>query len=59
MIRIVKAGSRELDAFNARPAFPEAAEDAASSALKDIRARGDAAVLELVARFEGFKAKSA
>ena len=59
MIRIVKTGSRTIDAFNARPAFPEAAEKAAFSALADIRERGDAAVLELVAKFEGFNAKSA
>ena len=59
MIRIVKVGDRRIEAFNARPAFPEEAEKAAAAALADIRARGDAAVLELVARFEGYKAKSA
>ena len=59
MIRIVKVGDRRIEAFNARPAFPEEAEKAAAAALADIRARGDAAVLELVAKFEGYKAKSA
>ena len=59
MIRIVKANSRTLESFNARPAFPEVAEKAASAALAEIRARGDAAVLELVEKFEGYKAKSA
>ena len=59
MIRIVKVGDRRIEAFNARPAFPEEAEKAAAAALADIRARGDAAVLELVAKFEGYRAKSA
>ena len=59
MIRIVKVGDRRIEAFNARPAFPEEAEKAAAAALADVRARGDAAVQELVARFEGYKAKSA
>ena len=55
MIRIVKTGDRRIEKFNARPAFPEEAEKAASAALADIRARGDRAVRELVAKFEGFK----
>ena len=59
MIRIVKAGSRAVALFNARPAFPEEAERAAAAALSEIRERGDAAVMELVAKFEGFRAKSA
>ncbi len=59
MIRIVSAGDRRIEAFNARPAFPEEAEKTAASALADIRARGDAAVLELVAKFEGYRAKGA
>ena len=59
MIRIVKTGDRRIEKFNARPAFPEEAEKAAASALAEIKARGDAAVLELVAKFEGFKAKNA
>lgn len=59
MIRIVKVGDRRIEAFNARPAFPEEAEKAAAAALADIRARGDAAVLDLVAKFEGYRAKSA
>ena len=59
MIRIVKSGDRRIEAFNARPAFPEEAETAASAVLADIRKNGDAAVLKAVAKFEGFKAKSA
>ena len=59
MIRIVKAGDRRIAAFNARPAFPEEAEKAAAAALADIRARGDLAVLELVAQYEGFRAARA
>ena len=59
MIRIVKAGDRRIEAFNARPAFPEEAEKAAAAVLADIRKNGDAAVLRAVAKFEGFKAKSA
>ena len=59
MIRIVKVGDRRIEAFNARPAFPEEAEKAAAAALADVRARGDAAVLELVAKFEGYRARDA
>ena len=59
MIRIVKTGDRRIEKFNARPAFPEEAEKAAAAALAEIKAHGDAAVLDLVAKFEGFKAKSA
>ena len=59
MIRIVKTGDRRIEKFNARPAFPEEAEKAAAAALAEIKARGDAAVLDLVAKFEGFKAKNA
>ena len=59
MIRIVKTGDRRIAKFNARPAFPEEAEKAAAAALAEIKARGDAAVLDLVAKFEGFKAKNA
>ena len=58
MIRIVRTGDRRIDTFNARPAFPEEAEKAATSALALVRARGDQAVMELVAKFEGFRAKS-
>ncbi|MGN0832745.1 MAG: histidinol dehydrogenase [Kiritimatiellia bacterium] len=54
MIRIVQAGSRRVAAFNARPAFPEEAEQAAASVLADIRRDGDRAVRRAVARFEGF-----
>ena len=59
MIRIVKPGNRFVSKFNARPAFPEEAEKAAAAALAEIKLRGDAAVMELVAKFEGFKAKNA
>ena len=59
MIRIVKAGDRRIGKFNARPAFPEEAEKAAAAVLADIRARGDEAVLDAVAKFEGFRAPSA
>ena len=59
MIRIVKAGSSLVSKFNARPAFPEEAERAAALALADIRARGDKAVAELVAKFEGAKLRPA
>ena len=59
MIKIVKCGDRLVEKFNARPAFPEEAEKAASAALAEIKARGDAAVVELVEKFDGFSAKSA
>ena len=55
MIRIVSAGDRRLEAFNARPAFPEAAEAAAAEVLAAIRKAGDRAVAKYVARFEGAK----
>ena len=47
MIRIVKVGDRRIETFNARPAFPEEAEKAASAVLADIRKNGDAAVSNL------------
>ena len=59
MIRIVKAGDRRIERFNARPAFPEEAEKAAAQVLADIRRDGDKAVLAAVAKFEGFKATKA
>ena len=59
MIRIVKPGDRRVAKFNARPAFPEEAEKAAATALAEIKSRGDKAVLDLVAKFEGFKPHSA
>ena len=59
MIKIVKCGDSLVEKFNARPAFPEEAEKAAAAALAEIRARGDAAVMELVEKFDGFKAKGA
>lgn len=55
MIQIVKAGDPRIGAFNARPAFPEEAERAASAVLADIRKNGDAAVRKYVAKFEGFR----
>ena len=58
MIRIVSEGDARIDAFNARPAFPDEAEKAAASVLAEIRRGGDAAVSRCVAKFEGFRAKS-
>jgi len=59
MIKIVRCGDRLVEKFNARPAFPEEAEKAASAALAEIKARGDTAVVELVEKFDGFRAKGA
>ena len=59
MIRIVRAPSPLIERFNARPAFPEEAERAATAALAEIRKRGDSAVIDLVAKFEGFRARRA
>lgn len=59
MIRIVKAGDRRIERFNARPAFPEEAEKAAAQVLAAIRRDGDKAVLAAVAKFEGFEATKA
>ena len=53
MIRIVIAKDEAVARFNARPAFPEEAEEAARAVLGEIRRRGDAAVAEAVAKFEG------
>ena len=60
MLRIVdwsttKSRSKVVTAFLARSAFPEEAEKAAAEVLAAIRARGDAAVAEYVAKFEGAK----
>ena len=55
MIRIVGAKDEAVAQFNARAAFPEEAEEAARSVLGDIRQRGDAAVADAVAKFEGAK----
>ena len=60
MLRIVdwsakKKPSKVVTSFLARSAFPEEAETAASAVLAAIRARGDAAVAEYVAKFEGAK----
>lgn len=59
MIDIVDQNSPKIAAFNARPAFPEEAEKAAAQVLAAIKKDGDKAVLEAVAKFEGFKAKNA
>lgn len=58
MLRIVdwsesKRQSKVVTAFLERSAFPEEAEKAAAAVLSDIRARGDAAVADCVAKFEG------
>ena len=55
MIRIADIGDAVVARFNERSAFPKEAEDAASAVLDDIRARGDKAVAEAVAKFEGAK----
>ena len=57
MIRIVRAGDRLVEKFNARPAFPEAAERAAAEVLADVRAHGDAAVRRYVEKFEGWRGR--
>ena len=57
MIRIVQAGDKRIEKFNARPAFPEEAEKAAAEVLAAIRKDGDKAVRASVAKFEGFKGK--
>ena len=58
MLRIVdwsakKKPSKVVTSFLARSAFPAEAETAASAVLAAIRARGDAAIAEYVAKFEG------
>ena len=58
MLKIVdwSAGKRQsvaVTAFLERNAFPEEAEKAAAAVLAAIRARGDEAVAEFVAKFEG------
>ncbi len=58
MIRIVRVGDRRVAKFNARPAFPEEAEQAAAAVLAAIRREGDAAVRRYVAKFEGFAGRS-
>ena len=60
MLRIVdwsakKKPSKVVTSFLARSAFPAEAETAASAVLAAIRASGDAAVAEYVAKFEGAK----
>ena len=47
--------SKAVTSFLERSAFPEEAEKAASEVLAAIRAKGDAAVAEYVAKFEGAK----
>lgn len=60
MLRIVdwsvsKRQNRAVTEFLERSAFPEEAERAAFEVLSAIRARGDEAVVEYVAKFEGAK----
>ncbi len=57
MVRIVKTGDLRIEKFNARPAFPEEAERAATEVLGDIKRRGETAVRKYVAKFEGFKGR--
>ena len=57
MIRIVNVGDRRIERFNARPAFPEAAERAAAEVLAEIRRGGDAAVRRYVVKFEGWRGR--
>lgn len=57
MIRIVRKDDRAVAKFNARPAFPAEAEEAAATVLADIRKRGDRAVADAVAKFEGARLK--
>ena len=59
MIQIVSVSDRGLKAFNARPAFPEAAERAAAEVLADIRQNGDEAVARYMEKFDGVKLKPA
>ena len=54
----VKKPTEEVEAFLARQAFAPEAEAAAASVLADIRARGDAAVLEAAERFDGAALKA-
>ena len=58
-IRIVKVGGKAIEKFNARPAFPEEAENAAREVLGAIRKDGDKAVIKYVKQFEGFAARNA
>ena len=53
-----KKRTAEVEAFLARSAFSPDAEAAAASLLADIRARGDAAVLDAVKRFDGAALKT-
>ncbi|MBO5940616.1 MAG: histidinol dehydrogenase [Kiritimatiellae bacterium] len=60
MLRIVdwsvsKRPNRAVTEFLERTAFPEEAEKAAFEVLADMRARGDDAVVDYVAKFEGAK----
>ena len=57
MIRIVASGSKVVERFNARPAFPDEAEKAAAEVLAAIRQEGDAAVRRYVAKFEGYRGR--
>ncbi len=59
MIKIVQVGDKTIERFNARPAFPLAAEKAAHEVLSAVRENGDKAVVAAVNKFEGFKARNA
>ena len=49
----VGTSNDNIDTFLRRSAFPQEAEDAAAALLADIRKRGNAAVIDAVAKFEG------
>jgi histidinol dehydrogenase len=53
-----KKATREVEAFLARPAFSPEAEAAAADLLKDVRARGDAAVCAAAKRLDGAALKA-
>lgn len=55
----VKKPSPVVSAFLKRPAFDDAAEDAAAAVLADIKARGSKAIAEYIERFDGVKVPAA
>ncbi len=56
-----KAGTanRMVDTFLSRPAFDDKAQDVARSVLADVKQRGDAAVVDYAARFDGARLSAA
>lgn len=56
-----KAGvrNRMVDAFLSRPAFDDKAQDVARSVLADVKQRGEAAVVDYAARFDGARLSAA